>query len=270
MGQPAAGRWEVSLLGFDVLWSHGGLGEFPLVLQLTSHGTTLAQRGEMMRAELAALQRAGAVRDGSVHPQLREVLLTLAHPDTEVDLRGRAPGREWRVMGATRAGQGVLAVRERGQIRLTAVPAHQVVSDLVGTLGEVPPGPSAQLNVDAAVLGAALQRARGDEPALGRELAALGVEPASVVVLAGQFSTIRARATIGAAQRVQGQRRRNTHVVGVLDCGRGRYVSSLSRGAGGRTFTTIRPARPGDVIAVVHALVASAPRSAPTTLLRKT
>lgn len=269
MGQPAAGRWEVSLLGFDMLWTRGGLGDFPVVLQLTSHGTTIAERAEMMRAELAALQRAGAVHDGSVDPQLREVMLTLAHPDIEVDLRGRAPDRDWRVMGAARAERGVLVVRERGRIRLTAGPCSSAGARPGEHPGGGPAGPSAQLNVDAAALGAALQRAGGDEPALGRELAALGVEPHSVRVLAREFTTIRVRATIGSARRVQAQRRRTPQVVGVLDCGRGRYVSSVSSGVGGRAFTTIRPAGPGDVITVVHALMASAPRSEPGTLLRK-
>lgn len=269
MGEAANGQWDLSLLGFDMLWTLGGLGEFPLVLQLTSQGATFAERDEMMRAEMPALQRVGAVRDGVVDRRLQQALLTLAHPDTEVDLRGVTHDRAWRVLGTLQADRGVLAVKERDRVRLQAVPGYQVVPELVRTLGETRPGPTAQLNVDAAKLEAALQRADRDERALDGELTALGVDHASARELANAFSSIRGRASIGAAQRVHGHRKRNQHVVVVLDGERGRYVSALAAVPDGRTFTTIRSARPRDVIDVVQTLLTPTPRSAPGSVLRR-
>ncbi len=269
MGEPAAEQWDLSLLGFDMLWTLGGLGAFPLVLQLKSQGATFAERDEIMRSELPALQRTGAVRDGVVDGPLQAAMLALARPDTEVDLRGLSRDRVWRALGALQADRGVLVVKERDRIRLQSVPSEQLVPELVSTLGELRPGPPAQLNVDGAMLQAALQRAGGDETALVGELARVGVEHSSAQELANVLTANRGRAAIGTAHRMTGHRKRNPHVVVVLDGERGRYVSITTGLADGRQFVTIRPARSRDVIDAVQKLASPTSRSAPDSVLRR-
>lgn len=269
MGELVTGQWDLSLLGFDMLWTLGGLGEFPLVLQLASQGATFAERDELMRAELPALQRTGAVRDGMVDQRLQAVLLTLARPNTEVDLRGLCRDRIWRVLGAVQGEQGALLSKERDRIRLQSLPGEHVVLGLVGTLGELRPGPPAQLNLGGATLETALQRADGNELALVGELAGAGVDHSSAQELANVLTANRGRAAIGTAQRVKGHRRRNPHVVVVLDGDRGRYVSITTGLPDGRTFVTIRPARDRDVVGAVQTLAISTPRSTSGSFLRR-
>lgn len=269
MAESTVAQWDLSLLGFDMLWTLGGLGEFPLVLQLASHGATFAERDEMMRAELPALQRDGAVRDGVVNHQLQAVLMTLARPETELDLRGLRRDRAWRVLGALQAERGALLVKEGDRIRLQSVSSEQLVPELVSTLGELRPGLPAQLNVDGAALEAALLRAGGNELALVGELAGVGVDHSSAQELAHVLIASRGRAAIGAAQRVKGHRKRDPRIVVVLDGDRGRYVSITTGLPDGRTFVTIGPARPRDVIDAVRKLATPGPRSAPDSVLRR-
>lgn len=261
MTGPRLGSWTVSEPGFDLLWTRGGLGSFPLVLQLTSHGATFAERDRMLEAEVPRLEQAGAVSRGQVHPQLQQVLSVLAHPDTEVDLRGKAIGRTWRVLAATQGTRGAIAVTESGGIRLAAVDAHDLVARVVETAGTTTPGTRAQLSVATEDLDGVLARGRGDARLLADPLQSLGASHEHAQVLAEALTTVRAQSSIGVAHHERGHRVRGPHIAVVLDTQPGWYLVTQSAARDGRTFTTLREAGTPDIVRAVQEMLPREPSS---------
>lgn len=245
--------WELSTVGFDLLWTRCGFEEFPLVLQLVSHGRTFPERDQLLLAERPALQRVDAMRGATVHPDLVTALGICARPDSEVDLRGRAGRRRWRVLGAADAHRGVVLVREADRVRVSLLDPRELTARVVATLPEARSGRAAQLNAPTAALTEVMSRGGGARD-VAAGLQALRCTARDAPVLAEALTTVTGSADLGVAWRVRGRRVRHPEVVTVLDTSLGRYVCRIEERSGAQRYTTVLPATPGSVVRAVHGL----------------
>lgn len=248
-----AGTWELSPLGFDLLWTRCGLDGFPVVLQLASHGRTRAERDQLFVAERSALHASGAVRGSTVHPQLEAALRTVARPVETVDLCGRSGRRRWRVLAAADRERGVVVVREEQRVVLSTVAADHLAAQVVATLPDVLPGAPAQLNAPSERLTSVLAAVRHPCDAVPG-LRELGCVSRDAQVLAEAFTSVVGTATVGVARGHGTERQRHRRVVTVLDTGRGRYLSTESATRDGRAYTTVRAATAAEVLLAVDEL----------------
>src|SRR5207253_342389 len=99
-------------LEYDICWESLGLGEFPTVLNMNSHGFTLDERRQLARQAWATLDQRGlADGPGELHPDLQDSLETLARPEWEVDARLRSQDQPMvRAIAAASADFAVRAV----------------------------------------------------------------------------------------------------------------------------------------------------------------
>ncbi|MEO6880726.1 MAG: ESX secretion-associated protein EspG [Mycobacteriaceae bacterium] len=249
---------DVQLSGpeLELAWRSLRLQDYPVVLELLSHGATRSERDELLGAARRALRERGLWDDHGPEPLLARYLQTLAVPDTEVDVRGRGPAGRWRGLVAGGPAATVLVVQRDGLHTLTPVSAGSMAAAVLSTLPDADPA-AGQLNAPSAELHRAFTTVGSDERALGAVLRELGASAADAGALARALPTARGSAQIGAAARSHGPRRRAPRVVALLDTDVGRYLVIETRSRDRQPWTTYVPATPVRVHAAVQELLAT-------------
>ena len=260
---------ETRLTGaeLELAWSALGHQDFPLVLELRSHGATMEEHAQLLDHARATLALRGLWRDGGPTVGLARSLAALATPDTELDVRGRGPGGRWRALVAGRGSTTVLAVQREGTLTLTPVSAGSMPAAVLSTLPDARPG-TGQLNAVSSELHRSVERAGNDPRQLVEALRSLGTPDADARALAAAFPTAHGSAQIGAAARIGGHRRRSSRVVALLDTDLGRYVVTERESPDRVRWTTYAPATPVRVHQLVAELHSRASTGAPGGLLR--
>jgi len=249
---------ECSLTGpeFELAWTALGLQEYPLVLELTSHGETFDEHATLLEHARAGLSERGMWAAHGPTRRLTRLLKLLASPDSELDVRGRGPHGRWRALFASDHRCTVLAVHRNGVHTLTPVTAGSAVAAALSTLPAAPVG-KGQLNAPSTALQQAVGRAGNTPRALVAELRGLGASAPDATALAEAIPTANGSAQIGAAARVAGHRRRAPRVVGVLHTEHGSYVVTERRAHDGAAWTTYAPATPQRMHQVVQELLST-------------
>lgn len=249
---------DVELSGpeLELAWSALQLQDYPVVLELLSHGATRSEREGLLEAARTALRERGLWGDRGPSPLLARYLRTMASPDTEVDVRGRGPGGHWRGLAVGSREATVLVVQRDGLHALTPVSAGSMAAAVLSTMPELAPAPG-QLNAPSAELNRAFTGGGNDEQALGAALRELGASPTDARALANALPTAHGSAQIGAAARSHGPRKRAPRVVALLDTDEGRYLVVEKRSRDRQSWTTYVPATPARVHAAVQELLAT-------------
>ncbi|MFI7676703.1 ESX secretion-associated protein EspG [Actinophytocola sp. NPDC049390] len=222
---PVGRAVTLSLLEYDILWEHLRLGSFPPILDIDSHGATIAEREELRATAWASLAAKGLGSPRAPDERVTGLLNRVARPEWELDARLHlTSGPRTSALFAWHHRWATVAVLDGRGLTLDAVRADQVAPTAVSLLPLHPPGTGRSVTLPAAVLDKAA-RARD----LARSLAAhgLGKDEARKIVDAwrdivhfGQFGA--ARTPAGAA------RARAPHVVSVYD-GAQRYLFTRKR-----------------------------------------
>lgn len=249
----------LSPLGFDALWSTLDLGDFPLVLQLRSHGQTLAERAALIEHELPRLHVDGAMRNGAILPDVARALAILADPEREFDVRAQGRTGPWRAVAVSGGSQAVVVVRNGVQLTLDVVHADQLAAATASTLGDYPAGTPAQVSTSADQLDAVYARIPDGPSAVAAALVRCGATHTDALTLAGAFTGPEAKAVIGGAVRVDGRRRRVRRTVVVIDTAVGRYLCTESTAGDGTRYSTVRSANPVAVTRAINELIAPRP-----------
>lgn len=249
---------DVQLTGpeLELAWTALQLQDYPVVLELLSHGATRSERDELLGSARCALGERGLWDSDGPVPLLARYLRTLAAPDTEVDVRGRGPAGRWRGLVAGGPAATVLVVQRDGLHTLTPVSAGSMAAAVLSTLPDASPA-TGQLNAPSAELHRAFTTAGNDEAALGAALRDLGASATDASALARALPTAHGSAQIGAAARSHGPRRRAPRVVALLDTDVGRYLVVEKRSRDRQPWTTYVPANPARVHAAVQELLAT-------------
>jgi hypothetical protein len=159
----------LSPVALDFLWESLDAGELPYPLDLTSHGHTLDERGQLRHRVLDELRTQHLVEhDGRMSPHVEDWLTLLARGTHSVDavFEGRS---------ALAAGDGtraLLATQTREGLTLTPIDQAAVVSSIVALLPPCPRGTEKSITIPAEDLhamasGRPAGRTRADREVLG-------------------------------------------------------------------------------------------------------
>ncbi len=216
----------LSLLEYDVLWEHLGLGAFPPILDIDSHGVTLAEREALRATAWASLAAKGLGSPAAPDERLTGLLNRLARPQWELDARLHlTSGPRTSALLAWQHRWATVAVLDGRGLTLNAVPADQVAHRAAALLPPHPPGTGRSITLPATTLDKAartadLRRALVAQ-GLGKDEARKITEAWRDIVHFGQFGA--ANTSAG------GVRARASHVVSVYD-GAQRYLFTRKRG----------------------------------------
>ncbi|WP_460865358.1 ESX secretion-associated protein EspG [Rhodococcus aerolatus] len=267
MTSTVGGRVRMSTVGFDLLWERLGLGAYPLVFPLLSHGATDLERVRLLDAARAELLADGVLEGPDVTPRVAAWLRTLAAPAEEVHVRRVATTGVLRasvVRGPDATGPAtapdvcVRAVLADGTVTLTPVHPGGVAAAAVALLPEAPAGDGGQLSAPSAALAEAF--AAGQDGPDGFTVVArrLGATREDATTLARALATTGASTQLGVAMTRDGQRTAHPHVVLVHDTEAGRYVLTERPAPDGTPWATLRPATPAQVTRAVAELLTDA------------
>ncbi|APU12984.1 ESX secretion-associated protein EspG [Actinoalloteichus fjordicus] len=246
----------LSAVEFDVCWELLGLGETPVQLGLPSPGRTRTERRRVVGAAEATLTARGLFPGREPAPALGSALELLAAGEWLVDARLALP-EIVDAIGAGRASEGAVAARRGDRVWLAALEDHQVIPELLGLAGDVPPGVGESASVRVVALTAAARIARGDPQLLAAELTARGERAADAAELARLSAGPIRQGQFGASAVTTSGRRRATRVVSFHDTAAGRHLQ-LRRGTGDQEWVTITPADNRKIAAALRELAAEA------------
>ena len=228
------GRYVLSPVEFDVLWTGLHLGPTPVVLRLPSPGRTHAERRHIEAAAWAALRRRGMAG-----PQtgLVQLLRVLAGADRRLEVRAWSTSAV-RALAAGSGDTAALAVHSDDAVAVG--PCASLSSAATAVLPPLTPGPGRAANVPTASLVAALRSASG--AGLRADLVDHGATAEEAGPLTRMLRGVRWRAQVGAVVADRwGSPRRCGQVLGILDGPRGRYLTTRSRSDDGADWTTVAP-----------------------------
>ncbi|SDN42590.1 ESX secretion-associated protein EspG [Allokutzneria albata] len=241
-GEAPAREVVLSALEFDVLWSHLGLPDMPLVIKVPSPGKTYQERAELERAAWDGIGERGLGRPIRLDAELERMLEVLALPDREVD------GRIWlghsvRVLCAARGSDGVLAVLEGSQLKLRQTTDFGLPRIALSVLPALPAGTGRSITLPSSDLDAAAAQAGNSVEALEAALRQYGVRAEDAHALSTVVSEVGDRGQFGVAARDEhGRRRRADRVIAFFDTPAGRYLQTRSASPSGVPWSTISPA----------------------------
>ncbi|MGQ0841242.1 ESX secretion-associated protein EspG [Actinokineospora sp.] len=235
---------QLSLAEYDFLWEHWELGPFPTILDIASHGSTVAERDGLRRAAWTSLAAKGLGEPGGFDPRLERWLGRLARPEWELDarlhLRSGGP-RTSALIGWTGA-DAVVAVLDAGRLGLWVESSARAVSAAVSLLPAHPPGTGTSITIPADTLDAAAARAGSDRTAFARALLSHGVGRDETNKLADVFGAVVRLGHFGFAHTPRGRaaRERADHVVSFYDTHSHRYLFTR-KASGDRHWVTLTP-----------------------------
>jgi hypothetical protein len=215
----------LSLLEYDVLWEHLRLGAFPPILDIDSHGATLAERADLRARAWASLGGKGLGRPEAPDERLTGLLNRLARPEWELDARLHlTSGPRTSALLAWRHRWATVAVLDGRGLTLNAVRVDQAARTAAALLPPHPPGTGRSVTLPAATLDKAARAAD-----LARALVAQGLGKDEARKIAEAWRDIVHFGQFGAAYTpAGGARARAPHVVSVYDGAR-RYLFTRMR-----------------------------------------
>ncbi|ASO18530.1 hypothetical protein FHR81_002939 [Actinoalloteichus hoggarensis] len=230
----------LSAVEFDVCWESLGLGETPVALRLPSPGRTRDERRRIVANAEATLAARGLFANAEPTPELSAALALLAGCDWLVDAHLALP-EVVDAIGAGCGSAGAVAARRADRVWVAALSDHQVIPELIGLAGEVPPGIGESASVRGGALAAAVRLAHGDSRVLVAELTARGERAADAAELARLCAEPLRQGQFGASTVTASGRRRAARVVAFHDTAAGRHLQ-LRRGHGDQEWVTVTPA----------------------------
>lgn len=257
----------MSTAGFDLLWERLGLGAYPLVFPLLSHGATDLERVRLLDAARTELRADGVLEGPDVAPRVAAWLRTLATPAEEVHLRRVTTTGVLRasvVRGPDTTGPAtapdvcVRAVLADDAMTLEPVHPGGVAAAAVGLLPESPAGGGGQLSAPSAALTEAFAAGQDGPDAFVVVARRLGATREDATTLARALSTTHASTQLGVATTTDGHRSPHPRVVLVHDTAAGRYVLTERPSPDGTPWSTLRPATAAQVTRAVAELVTEA------------
>jgi hypothetical protein len=232
-----AGRYILSPVEFDVVWSRLQLGPAPVVLNLPSPGRTHTERRGIEAEGWAALRHRGLAGPSGPEPGLERLLRRLAGPSRRLELRAWWPGT-LRVVAAAHGEEGVLARRCNDTVMVE--PCTSLPAAVVGVLPPGTAGPGRAANMPTSEFVAALGRPSG--AGLRADLVDHGVDPDEAGLAARMLDGIERRAQLVALiADGWGLPRRSTEALGILEGPRGRYLTTNCQADDGTDWTTLAP-----------------------------
>jgi EspG family len=232
----------LSALEFDVLWEHLRLGQQPLVVKVPSPGRTFEERARLEQQVWADLERRGLGRPVAVNPDIEEMLILLARPDREVDVRAYT-GRDVRALAAAVGDSATVAELSEGQIRLRRASATGLAAAALLALTSQPAGPGQSVTLRTEDFESAANAGGGNRDAFHKALLDRSIREDDAQALAEMIKDVSGMGNVGAAARDKlGRRRRAERVVSFFDTEDGRYVQIRRPAPDGTLWTTISPA----------------------------
>ncbi|PRW62443.1 ESX secretion-associated protein EspG [Actinopolyspora mortivallis] len=249
---------ELSLLEFDVLVEHLGLGAVPLVLRTPSPGRTHTERRELVEGVWRSVEERKLGANGELDEELGRVLRLLDSPRREVD--GRCwLGRSVRVLvagtGCSESDEAVLVVKEEDRVRVRPAATTGMPREALTVLPDLPAGEGRSVTLPSEALDAAAEEAADDPMALRDALYRRGVRAEDAEMLTGMLDGVNHRGQFGVAVRGRSGRRRGDHVVGFFDSAGGRYAQLRTPAPSGEPWSTITPVGHRGLLARVEELL---------------
>ncbi|GDY33959.1 ESX secretion-associated protein EspG [Gandjariella thermophila] len=243
-------RFVLSRLEYDLAWEALGLGEYPTVLTIDSHGHTMDERRELARRAWESLAAKGlAHRPGALDPDLADALTVLARPEWEVDARLRLDphGPMLRALAASHGRTGVLATLTHEELVVEPIPETALARAVMGLLPPHPLPKSRSVSIPAEALDRAAAQAGESRSRLEAALRDQGVPWADAQKIGEVLGNVVRMGQFGAAHRSRrhgmlGRRERGPYVVSVYDTPTGRWQFTRRPSGDGRPWSTLAPA----------------------------
>ena len=233
--------FELTGAEFELAWRAATPAEYPLVLEIRSHGATMSERSQLLDGARAELTRRQLWTGADPVARVAQAMQTMGSPEVELDIRAQGPDGGTRAFAARSGQAAVLAVCGGEGYRITPISEFSLPAAILSTMSHAEPG-TGQLNARTTELRRATTAAGDDPQRLAAGLRKLGVPARDASRMADALLTVAGIAQIGAAARINGERRRAPRVVGLVDTGHGRYVVSEHRCADATSWTTWAPA----------------------------
>jgi hypothetical protein len=229
---------ELSAVELDVVWRSLSFGDLPLILDVPSPGATRAERAALEARVWAGLvDRELAEDHGRATGKLVTVLGVIRRRRWAVELRTFGPDPRQAIL-AVHGVRAVLAVLDKGKLRLARVPDTGIAGTLLSLLPELPAGKGHQVTVAAEALTAAA--AAGTSAAARDVLRGHGVnrdDAGSLITMTtGSIHTGQIAAEL---RGPDGRLTRSPRIVAFYDTPHGRYRALRTDG-----HLTIGPATP--------------------------
>ena len=242
---------------YNALWRRLDAGPKPLVLDTPDHGETLDDQAMLDRQAWEQLAQRGLVSGTKPTPDVEDVLLTLARPQVEADLRLRSgPNRTLRALACSAGSLAVVAVlTEDGGLRIEPARPTGLGEALVSQIPDHPAARGHSISLPAEVF--------AGQPVLPEQARNLlvehGVRPQDATVFAEMLRGRKSRdAKIGAAARDRmGRRHRAPMVITVMDTEGGRCTLRQQPAPDGRGWITVTPVDRPRLIYQVNELITS-------------
>jgi hypothetical protein len=241
-----------------VLWENLELGPFPPVLEIDSHGTTMAERAELSAQAWAALADRNLGHPNRIDRRLAARLRLLASPEWELDARIHRPnpGPRTSVLIAANRSAATIVARHADRLSLRTAPAGRIGHEALSLLPPHPPGTGASITLPADTLDSASGRAGNNPDALAQALESRGLGRAEARKIADVARGVTRFVHFGAARtRRPDPRRRASHVVSVYDSTTGRYLFTR-KPSGGHLWVTLIPGTAAVILRQLNELLA--------------
>lgn len=229
----------------QVIAARTDVGDFPTVLAVRPrHGQTRTLHAAFDRATRALMAR-GLIVDGSVNPDLADLVRALHRPDRELAMRMVTPEGVTRVSIVRHGSLGVVARRVRDEFVLRTIGNDAELPAVTqALLGEFPRMQAAPIEPVGAPLDAMTEclDAGGDGPRLADRIRALGTEPRSAMLLGSALSSRMAFAEIvyHPLASDEGRISRCPAAVAVFYTKRGRIVAAPTASPTGELWITLK------------------------------
>lgn len=251
--------FTLSAVEFEVLWTHLGFDQTPLVLKVPSTGRTWTERRRVEDTAWSTMGARGLGGPVRPDPTLVAMLRLLNAPSREVD--GRLwLGRGVRLVAAGGCDTAVLATKVDDQFTLRAITPGSLAAEAVACLPRLGPGLGRSVTLPSRDLDAAATAP--DAAALVEALRARGIRGDDASMLARMTRDAGHRGQFGVAGRDSwGRRTRPDDVVGFFDTPHGRYLQRRRDSGHNTLWSTIAPTDGRRLIAAIDELLDQATAS---------
>lgn len=236
----------LSLLEYDICWESLGLGEFPTVLGMNSHGFTMDERRQLAQQAWASLRYKGVVDgSGDLHPDVVDALETLARPEWELDARLRAQNQPmFRAMVACTGDLAVRAMLDTENLVLERISPTSLAWSMVDLLPPHPTGTGQSVTLPADALDRAAANSGEDKQQFRTALVTEGLSLADAGRIADLVDDVQRMGQFGVARTPRRnvmtiRRQRASHAITFYDTSRGRYQFSRRPSPDGRPWSTL-------------------------------
>lgn len=202
-----AGAVRLDTVEFLACWAALDLGDLPPYFDLRPVASTPAERADLYRAALDALEQRG------VHERLAAMLRLVAAPRYEANLRCTGWNGIFIALSSIDGERGVVTVLDGGQFTVLATSGPRAPAALIELIGPLQPGRARAVNIPAVIFDRACECA-AELWSVADNLAATGVERGEANSVARMLTGITAGGQFGASDCAGGVRRRGRWVIG--------------------------------------------------------